>query len=791
MSKSVGEYTLTTRLGSGSFATVYLGKHTLTNVSMAIKVISRERLNKKLTENLESEISIMRNFKHPNIVELSDIKKSDRNIYLVLEYCEAGDLHKYIRSQTKLSEKTSRIFMSHLSGGMKFLWERNLIHRDLKPQNLLLSKPKGEAFIHTNDPTNGLILKIADFGFARHLESAKMAETLCGSPLYMAPEILEGRKYDAKADLWSVGAILFEMVVGRPPYGGSNPHELLRNINRKSLVVPEEIDLSEDCLLVLRMLLKRQPVQRASFQKFFASNFVSNFEAEAGKREKVVDETVQVVPSFEFAAKSSNSNSETQKKSEIYEKKSISVQSSTKDAKSSSESSNKKEKESKKVESFTSRTHLQQNQGFQPLTLSPPSIQPTITFLGSKLEAKGSKIGIKAFEESNSQSLACSDDFVLVERLIGPLQSNQPNLENSTAKNLIQDYENLLKVFQNIEITGKKAVLLAQLGDSNVVNALKRLHSSFVESHWLVAKKIFPSFQTTVLSYFPFEKEGEFPASKTVNFEHSADVCFEKKARPKLFENNAVKMSLIANKDICLLKMEDKTEEEVAMRLFGEALVLYLKSLGMIKSAITCGRQAMEVLKLEMSRSSHSNMGPSSNLEFLQQMLSWGEGIQNWLSQQFSAILGRSEQCNEKLKSSSELFGNECVDKEKLKGSKSLKNESNELNALSAEHLILKGAVQLSKEAAACEFLGEMGKAQKSIEKAALLIETVLTEGCFSGTKRTSDDSKWTQLNFDNLAIGGFEEIDREVLQKYLDSLLLSAETLRQRQLKASQASGS
>jgi serine/threonine protein kinase len=76
--------------------------------------------------------------------------------------------------------------------------------------------------------TGGLILKIADFGFARHLASATLAETLCGSPLYMAPEILEGRRYDAKADLWSVGAILFEMVVGRPPFGGANHVELLR-----------------------------------------------------------------------------------------------------------------------------------------------------------------------------------------------------------------------------------------------------------------------------------------------------------------------------------------------------------------------------------------------------------------------------------------------------------------------------------------------------------------------------------------------------------------------------------
>jgi serine/threonine protein kinase len=175
-------------------------------------------------------------------------QKTDNHIYLMLEYCEAGDLQKHIKAHGRLSEAAAQVFMTHLAAGLKFLWDRNLIHRDLKPQNLLLTA-RGAPYVpppvqyigsggaNLNDRSTAaaahqqqpqLLLKIADFGFARHLATATMAETLCGSPLYMAPEILQGRKYDAKADLWSVGTILFEMIIGRPPFGGTNQFELLR-----------------------------------------------------------------------------------------------------------------------------------------------------------------------------------------------------------------------------------------------------------------------------------------------------------------------------------------------------------------------------------------------------------------------------------------------------------------------------------------------------------------------------------------------------------------------------------
>ncbi|EEC47503.1 predicted protein, partial [Phaeodactylum tricornutum CCAP 1055/1] len=258
--KVVAGYALQQKLGSGSFATVYKGvrlSQTPTNVAetVAIKAITRtsEKLTKKVLQNLEIEISILRTYRHPNIVCLHDVQKTARHFYLILEYCAGGDLQGLIRRRKtgRLSEGLTRRLMRDLSAGLKFLWGQELIHRDIKPQNLLLTSglPLDEKFG----------LKIADFGFARHLQTTSLAETLCGSPLYMAPEILQHHRYDAKADLWSVGTVLFEMICGRPPFNGENHIDLLRNIQRKAVRLPPDVRVSKECVNLLRLLLNRNP----------------------------------------------------------------------------------------------------------------------------------------------------------------------------------------------------------------------------------------------------------------------------------------------------------------------------------------------------------------------------------------------------------------------------------------------------------------------------------------------------------------------------------------------------
>ncbi|CAK8993034.1 Serine/threonine-protein kinase ATG1a (Autophagy-related protein 1a) (AtAPG1a), partial [Durusdinium trenchii] len=232
---------------------------------VAVKAIARSKLTDKLRDNLRKEISILEGLHHRNIVELLETHESNRHIYLVMEFCAGGDLHKFLRRAGPLGPEQAQGLVRQLAEGMRFLWERSLVHRDLKPQNLLLTEASA-----------GAVLKIADFGFATHLGAAAMAETMCGSPLYMAPEILDGKSYDAKADLWSVGTILHEMLFGKPPFLGGNPRELLKNILRRGYRFPPKARATAPagCASFLEGLLRANPVERMSFEDFFQQEFI-------------------------------------------------------------------------------------------------------------------------------------------------------------------------------------------------------------------------------------------------------------------------------------------------------------------------------------------------------------------------------------------------------------------------------------------------------------------------------------------------------------------------------------
>ncbi|KAL4529998.1 hypothetical protein Ndes2437B_g08473 [Nannochloris sp. 'desiccata'] len=263
-------------LGQGSFAVVWKATHRATSCPAAIKEINLTKLNSRLRQSLESEISVLSRISHQNVVQLYEVLETHGKMFLIMEYCSGGDLSQYFKSKGKISEKDIRYLMQDLAAGLREMWTHHLVHRDLKPQNLLLATPATTTDTATNTLPPPPTLKIADFGFARALGPHLMAETLCGSPLYMAPEILLSQKYDAKADLWSVGTILYEALAGRPPYTGGNQVALIRNIRDREARLPPEVatGLSQECRALVYALLKRNVADRLTFEEFFDHPFL-------------------------------------------------------------------------------------------------------------------------------------------------------------------------------------------------------------------------------------------------------------------------------------------------------------------------------------------------------------------------------------------------------------------------------------------------------------------------------------------------------------------------------------
>jgi len=149
--------------------------------------------------------------------------------------------------------------------GLQVLRRHHVVHRDLKPQNILLSSPSSDA-----------VLKISDFGLARVLRPGEYADTACGSCLYMAPEVMLFQKYDDKVDMWSIGAILFELLNGHPPFHGRSNVQLLQCINRSTSLPfskPLLFSLRPDSVEMCTRLLCANPVKRLSFQEFFDHSF--------------------------------------------------------------------------------------------------------------------------------------------------------------------------------------------------------------------------------------------------------------------------------------------------------------------------------------------------------------------------------------------------------------------------------------------------------------------------------------------------------------------------------------
>ncbi|CAL4937405.1 unnamed protein product [Urochloa decumbens] len=225
----VGPYELGKTIGEGSFAKVKHARDSRTGAVYAIKVLDRNHvLRHKMVEQIKREISTMKLIKHPNVVQLHEVMASKTKIYMVLEFVDGGELFDKIVNSGRLAEDEARRYFHQLINAVDYCHSRGVYHRDLKPENLLLD-------------SHGT-LKVSDFGlsaFAPQTKEDGLLHTACGTPNYVAPEVLADKGYDGMAaDVWSCGIILFVLMAGYLPFDDSNLMRLYKQICQANISCP-------------------------------------------------------------------------------------------------------------------------------------------------------------------------------------------------------------------------------------------------------------------------------------------------------------------------------------------------------------------------------------------------------------------------------------------------------------------------------------------------------------------------------------------------------------------------
>ena len=250
----IGNYTIARKLGSGSFASVYLANHNLTGSKVAIKVIHKKSINSPdAVTRFNRECAILKQMDHPFIASLFEIIEDDHSFYLVLEFCEHGNMLDYVNTNGRLNENKARHYFCQLVSALDYIHNQKYIaHRDLKAENVLLD---------ANDN-----IRLIDFGlsnvFTRETPEFK---TVCGSPAYASPEMIQGLPYTKAADMWSAGILLYAMVVGRLPYDDPNISVILQKIVSEEVKYPSF--LSHSLTDLLKRLLTKNPDHRITLSR--------------------------------------------------------------------------------------------------------------------------------------------------------------------------------------------------------------------------------------------------------------------------------------------------------------------------------------------------------------------------------------------------------------------------------------------------------------------------------------------------------------------------------------------
>ena len=253
-------------LGTGGYGKVNLYRHKITGAEYAIKLIDKTKFENKLQKELFArEVDMMYKIRHPNIVRLYTHFEDESNCYIALEYIKKGNLYSYTQSMPNkvLDAATTAHFVVDLISSLYYLHNMNppIIHRDIKPENLLVGN-------------NGQ-LKLTDFGGSNYLESGNVRYTTCGTQIYHSPEMLLKKGYDTRVDIWAIGILIFELMVGRPPFKSDAQHSMEDNIVHLRINWPNTMNLLAKNLI--SKLLKLEPDQRLTLKEILEHQFILNY----------------------------------------------------------------------------------------------------------------------------------------------------------------------------------------------------------------------------------------------------------------------------------------------------------------------------------------------------------------------------------------------------------------------------------------------------------------------------------------------------------------------------------
>ena len=251
-------------LGKGGFARCYEFIDEETDHSSAAKVIPKKNLIKsRAKQKLISEIKIHKSVNHPNIVKFEHYFEDANNVYILIELCHNQTLNDLLKRRKRLSELEVQYYVLQIVNALKYLHNLKIIHRDLKLANLFLSEK--------------MQLKLGDFGLATKLEfEGERKRSLCGTPNYIAPEILDGKSgHSFEVDIWSIGVCIYILLIGKPPFETNNRKATYKRIRERNFTFPPDIKISQPAKQLIENLLVLQPYKRLSLDEILKSDFMN------------------------------------------------------------------------------------------------------------------------------------------------------------------------------------------------------------------------------------------------------------------------------------------------------------------------------------------------------------------------------------------------------------------------------------------------------------------------------------------------------------------------------------